>query len=279
MFSSFENAPFVRFADKFYYLTQNNAAVLGYDCRFFLILDGTVSICIGGENYVLEKFDLCYIPPAVPYLFENGKRLKLIVINFDFSQNGCARASVIPPTPSVIFHASDVTDLPPKEFSKPFVLRRMENMQELFETLLRERFFADECSARMSSLLLEQILLRCFRARNTQISLKDQQLLQKIMGFLDEHATEKLCESALAESLNYHPYYLNRVFKQGTGQTIHAYIVRKRVRLAADLLLSESCKCEEIAERVGMPNHAHFIKTFRRYMGTTPALYRKTPPL
>ena len=279
MFPSTGDTPFVRFADKFFYQVQNVTEGVGCDCRLFLILEGKTALRIGGERHELDRFDLCYIPPALPYAFEPGEKFKLIAINFDFSQKAAHLTATQPRVSPKAFRTASVTDLPPKEFSAPFVLHHMESMQETFESIIREKFFSDDCAQRMTALLLESCLIRLYRLLKTPSSASEQQLMQKIMLFLTENATDKQCETKLAATLSYHPYYLNRVFKRCTGQTIHSYIMRERVRLAADLLLSDSAKCEEIAERVGMPNHAHFTKTFRRYMGVTPATYRKSAPL
>ena len=40
MFPSQERLPFLRFADKFFYIGRGNAPTAGYDARIFLILGG-----------------------------------------------------------------------------------------------------------------------------------------------------------------------------------------------------------------------------------------------
>ena len=103
--------------------------------------------------------------------------------------------------------------------------------------------------------------------------------MQKLLSYLNEHIADPLCETELAKELSYHPYYLNRILKKCTGQTIHSYVLRERIRRASALLLTEDATNEQIGVRVGIPNAAHFAKLFRRFTGMTPSAYRKNPPL
>lgn len=68
---------------------------------------------------------------------------------------------------------------------------------------------------------------------------------------------------------------LCRVVKKRTGQTPQQYIKELRLQYAYELLLNTGDSCEEIALRVGYNSLSHFITSFKRQFGVTPAALRR----
>lgn len=68
--------------------------------------------------------------------------------------------------------------------------------------------------------------------------------------------------------------YLNRVFKQRTGDSIAVYTKKLRLEKARDLLLSSSCNIETIARMVGFENTKYFYSLFKSEYGVSPNNYR-----
>ena len=53
------------------------------------------------------------------------------------------------------------------------------------------------------------------------------------------------------------------------------YIDHKRIELSKQLLLENKLKVYEIAEQIGYKNVDYFHKKFRKYVGESPAEFRK----
>ena len=69
--------------------------------------------------------------------------------------------------------------------------------------------------------------------------------------------------------------FANR-FRQLMRDTPLNMVVRLRLRIAAEVLSRESAKLDEAASAAGYGSTAAFIRAFRRFYPTTPALWRKT---
>jgi hypothetical protein len=67
-----------------------------------------------------------------------------------------------------------------------------------------------------------------------------------------------------------------RAFKCTFGMPAHVYLMHRRIEVAQGLMLRTNAPLSEIALRCGMSDQAHFTRTFRRVVGETPCLWRRT---
>ena len=69
------------------------------------------------------------------------------------------------------------------------------------------------------------------------------------------------------------PYYVSHLFRDEMGTTFVDYLTRVRIDHAKTLLL-EGISSEETAEKVGFKDVSYFNRTFKKYVGVTPAKFR-----
>jgi AraC-like DNA-binding protein len=81
-------------------------------------------------------------------------------------------------------------------------------------------------------------------------------------------------ELALVASLS--PGHFCRAFKVSIGETPHAYVIRQRIRRAQRLMLETGNSLSDIASACGLTDQAHLTRLFKRLVGTTPLLWRRT---
>ena len=86
-------------------------------------------------------------------------------------------------------------------------------------------------------------------------------------------------ETAVAEALGVTLDHLSRQWKKDTGECLHDYLIRQRVRRARLLLRRTSLSCTEIARQIGYRQESHFAKVFKEHTGMTPSSFRKKPVL
>jgi AraC family transcriptional regulator len=95
---------------------------------------------------------------------------------------------------------------------------------------------------------------------------------------LHEQLSENPCGSftlrGLAASAGIHPVHLSRQFKRYYGEPLWDYLRRRRVEIGAQKILNGCETLCEIAYSLGFSEHAHFTRTFRRFMGVTPSEFR-----
>ena len=79
----------------------------------------------------------------------------------------------------------------------------------------------------------------------------------------------------LAGSLYISPDYFRHIFSKSLGESPLAYLIRRRIECACELLKSTDQPIGEIAARVGLENVYYFSRLFRKRHGMTPTEYRR----
>lgn len=69
------------------------------------------------------------------------------------------------------------------------------------------------------------------------------------------------------------PYYVSRRFKRATGQSLHQFILQKRITAAYELLAAGVTPLAAVAARTGFADHSHLTRHFKRTLGLTPREY------
>ena len=99
--------------------------------------------------------------------------------------------------------------------------------------------------------------------------------LQEIFNYIEAHYHESISLIDVATSVGYSSAYLTDFVKRQTGTTINRWIIKRRLSAAEALLTESDRSIEQIAEAVGYLNPGHFFRQFRKYIGTTPKVWRK----
>jgi YesN/AraC family two-component response regulator len=92
--------------------------------------------------------------------------------------------------------------------------------------------------------------------------------------FIKRNLTDDLDCGKIAAHVSLNPDYLTRLFKKETGLSVSEYVIREKLRLAADLLVSTRLSIGDIADRIGYLNPAHFSSTFKKHYKCSPQDYR-----
>ena len=98
--------------------------------------------------------------------------------------------------------------------------------------------------------------------------------IRRVIQYIENNYNQDSSNEIIGEYIHFNPSYLNRIFKQHTGHTIHGFLIRYRMNLAMDLLHTSSAPINEIAISVGFSDIPHFIKSFKKFTGKTPGEYR-----
>ena len=95
------------------------------------------------------------------------------------------------------------------------------------------------------------------------------------LNMIEERIQEKLTVGAIAESIHFSKYHYQRMFREAVGDSVMGYVARRRMSLAAGELAGTDSTVLEIALKYGYDSHEGFTRSFKAYMGVTPAEYRK----
>lgn len=100
------------------------------------------------------------------------------------------------------------------------------------------------------------------------------QEVKAVCAFIQQHYAEHLTLEQLCRCAGLSRSTLLRTFVQAEGVTPYRYLEAVRIQQARQLLGQGLCPAEA-ALRTGFADQSHFTKTFRRFIGLTPGLYRE----
>jgi AraC-like DNA-binding protein len=92
---------------------------------------------------------------------------------------------------------------------------------------------------------------------------------------IEERLGDRLTNSGLAERCSLSEDHFIRRFAAATGLPPARFVARRRVALAAQLLLYSDLSLERIAERTGFRDRFYFSRVFARETGTPPGAFRR----
>ncbi len=96
---------------------------------------------------------------------------------------------------------------------------------------------------------------------------------------LDQYISDNLAAAIrtcdLAAQLKLSSSHFSHVFKQTFGITPLAYVARKRIEAAREMMLATDQPLTQIAYAHGFCDQSHFTRTFRRETGLSPLIWRQ----
>jgi AraC family transcriptional regulator len=99
--------------------------------------------------------------------------------------------------------------------------------------------------------------------------------VRKVRDYIDSHLTGRILVADLCALVQRSEAHFARSFKRTFGESPHSFIVRRRVELAAQYMLTTDASLSDIALRCGFTDHAHLCKQFRQGVGQSPAAWRR----
>lgn len=99
------------------------------------------------------------------------------------------------------------------------------------------------------------------------------ELIDKAMKFIDKNFISPLTLEDIAKHVSLSPIYFHNSFKAATGKTPHEYLNEKRIKKAANLLVSTDLSLAQIAYECGFSSQSYFSYSFKKYMKLTPREY------
>jgi AraC-like DNA-binding protein len=91
---------------------------------------------------------------------------------------------------------------------------------------------------------------------------------------MDREWSRPLDVAAMAARAGYSRYHFVRLFRDAYGETPGAYLARRRIERAQELLRSANLTVTEICVLVGFTSLGTFCTRFKRQVGMTPTQFR-----
>jgi len=98
---------------------------------------------------------------------------------------------------------------------------------------------------------------------------------RKVRDYIDSHIAGPVLVADLCTLVRRSEAHFSRSFKRTFGKSPHSFVVRRRVELASQYMLTTDWSLSDIALRCGFADQAHLCKHFRQAAGQTPAAWRR----
>jgi AraC-like DNA-binding protein len=99
--------------------------------------------------------------------------------------------------------------------------------------------------------------------------------IRRLRGFVEEHLSQSIRITDLSRVVGLSVPHFARAFGLSFGEPPHLYVIQRRLVRARHLMLTTEMVLSEIALACGFNDQAHLCRLFRRYIGTTPAAWRR----
>jgi AraC family transcriptional regulator, transcriptional activator for feuABC-ybbA operon len=224
---------------------------------------GTGSFKIENKRYLIKKGVLLYIAPNTPYSIEMDDKILSDFLTVHFSYAG------------VGFNDGkwSVT-----ESTSTLPLQPSQELQEAFPVEEQFQKLVDNWNAKMpgyefaTRTILQQLLITITQnlnkhSRNYAASLK----IEKIIRFMHQNLNGKIALSELAELVSISPFYMSKIFKSATGNTVIEYFNKLKIDRSKELLIEDNKKIKEVAQELGFVDEFYFSRMFKKAEGVNPS--------
>jgi AraC family transcriptional regulator len=99
--------------------------------------------------------------------------------------------------------------------------------------------------------------------------------MTRVMGFIDANLDRPVRIEELAAIAKLSCSHFSRAFRSTAGEAPSAFVIRRRVERAEQLILLTDKPLSQIALECGMADQSHLTKLFRRAYGMSPGKWRK----
>jgi len=222
--------------------------------QILFYLSGRGPMTVAGREHDIRPGSVAFLPPNIEHAFREtaGRRPLCLVLDLDLrgaTKHGVALIGLNLSDAAAIRH----------ELS---TLTRLRD-----PNAAACRLMVAAAALRVTDVFLRAMGLLPPRQNHIPRFVRDFDRLLRQPGVGDASIAE------LAQRLGYQPDYLNRVFKQSTGQTLGEYRNAQQVE-RAKRLLRENALVKDVGEALGFVDQNYFSRWFKKHTGLQPRAWR-----
>ena len=133
------------------------------------------------------------------------------------------------------------------------------------------RFDTSERLAVWLSGIINRFVSYVFEFRDVRHSVT----LRKVIRYIKNNYMNKITLDEIADHVYMSKSYISRLFNEGVGMSISAYINKTRVEKSKGLLKNTDLSIAEIANLMGFEDQSYFAKQFKSEIGISPKEFRE----
>lgn len=232
--------------------------------RMFCVLSGTLVLEVNGKTLHCEPLSALILPPQTLHEIPAGSdhTTEVLEIWFELNDEDYIR---------------DLNNAGVKIPVDDFTLYCVQQVSVFInskESYLRGHAYSFLDVALSQICVLSKVLSPYTRVNMTGFS----NATKSVIIYIDTHFTEHFILEDMGKEIDFNPSYLCVVFRRDTGATINDYLNFVRIIHFINLFFIENCNDNSIgaiSRCCGFSNVAHFNRTFKKFLGTTPSQYKE----
>lgn len=243
--------------------------------EFYFFLEGNVSMNIEGTLFPLKPGDVVIIPPNVPHhaLLHDGQ-LPYRRFVFWISIEYCNDLLQLSPDYVYLMQHTRIT----KHYVFHYDIIAFNTLQSkvfrLIEELHSSRFGRDAKITLCVNDLILHLNRSIYEMEHPKPRHEEQDLYQNLLLFIEDHLDEDLTLDYLAEHFFVSKYHIAHVFKENLGLSIHQFIIKKRLRMCQEAILSHT-SISDVYLMYGFKDYSSFFRAFKKEFGMSPKEYKE----
>jgi len=127
----------------------------------------------------------------------------------------------------------------------------------------------------LTTAIIARLLCRPVESKQRDKGLAAWQL-RRVREYLDAHLAKSVQLPELAALSGLSQAHFARAFKASTGVAPYQWQLEARIRRAQSLLLQTDSSLDDVAMATGFADAVHFGRTFRKLIGVTPGVWRRS---
>ncbi|QJD83973.1 response regulator [Cohnella herbarum] len=155
-------------------------------------------------------------------------------------------------------------------------MNRLEAFATLSESIDCSKLFAiyEHASWREVAAYFRSLADRLFSLMAEGNEQETSEVVDLIHRYVEANLEGDLSLNRLSDHVYLTPFYLSRLYKQKTGQSISDHITRIRIEKAKQLLSETPLKIHEVGMRIGYDSASYFTRFFKKATRFTPQQFR-----
>jgi len=136
----------------------------------------------------------------------------------------------------------------------------------LYDAFMRLQKYSDNCKDVYTPVVSATIIEILYLINNAKLFSNDgnpDTTLKSVISYINSHYTEAISLDKLAEQFYITKYHLCRIFKEGTGITVHNYITNKRLMKVKELR-TQGYSMTDAAMIAGFGNYSSFYRAYKK---------------
>lgn len=236
------------------------------------IVKGDCEILVDGSALKFKKNEFILIDSNTFHqLIVDQKGCHIINLEFHFE----ARTGILPPMAAFFCVSDNIKELfsSSKSF---FYLKDMDGISHILQGIISSQR-GDADAHLLTHLMFTQLLLKISHTiRDSKKSNYGAYLyVRTAIAYLESHYDSNITIQEIADAVNLHPSYLQKLFRRNMGCTVFDYLCNLRLEKSKVLLTTTDMLITDIPSYIGINSVQYYINLFRRKNNCTPLQYRR----